>query len=167
MTARPSIYCSRESPFYFTENRGLIPIDHLWKTNYPDDNDLIRRVSLALEGRADALPFTFPFHGERQTKLERTGYHRSRPNNNTRHVPRLRGAWRLGAGAGIFLSLLSRHRDCAFVLAMGTWSYLLNGTLEIVTAGRVAGPLSFLMTFRKMKATLLTQTSKLVAQLHI
>ena len=37
---------------------------------------------------------------------------------------------------------------------MGTFAYLLNGTLEIVTAGRVAGPLSFLMTFGKMKAAL-------------
>ena len=68
---------------------------------------------------SDAQPSrTAPMQGTtaiaRQRKLERTGYHRSRPNNNTRHVPRLRGAWRLGAGAGIFLSLLSRHRDCAF-----------------------------------------------------
>ena len=50
---------------------------------------------------------------------------------------------------------------------MGTFAYLLNGTLEIITAGRVAGPLSFLVTFRKMKATLLAQTSKLVAIIHL
>ena len=46
------------------------------------------------------------------------GYYRSRPNNDTRHAPCLRGAWRLGVGAGIFLSLLSRHRDHVFVLAI-------------------------------------------------
>ena len=69
----------------------------------------------------------------RQRGLKRTGYHRSRPNNNTRHAPRLRGAWRLGAGAGIFLSLLSRHRDCAFVLAIA----LAPLTAQVTASGHV------------------------------
>ena len=78
-----------------------------------------------VNGPTDAQPSgenLEPFRGQtaiaRQRGFEQTGCYRFRPNNDTRHALCLRGAWRLGAGAGIFLSLLSRHRDCAFVLAI-------------------------------------------------
>ena len=78
-------------------------------------------------------PLRGPTAVARQRGLERTGYYRSRPNNDTRHAPCLRGAWRLGVGAGIFLSLLSRHRDQVFVLAIA----LAPLTAQVTASGHV------------------------------